>query len=88
MYCFEIKTLDSFGFFNYYYVTTSKPLRSTRDVLTNRIPDKCRMVIIDSEESVIDVRFLSPFAYIYRKWFRHPPFGGIKRNWKKDWAVM
>ena len=79
MYFYKITTLDAFGFYLNYFVTTNSPIRKAANL--NPIPEKVRLLIDDRYETVRDVKYLAPLTYFYKKFIQRNP---SRVNWEKE----
>ena len=71
---YEMKCMDNFGFYTYYYFYSPRAIRNPKSALKyGYAPDSLRLLIDDREESPIEVRFMhNIFEYIYKKYFKRP----------------
>ena len=85
MYFYEIKCrCDYDDWYKYFYVTSPFGLRSLKDVTTNKIPNKARLVIEDHYLHPIKIRNMNAIEYFYDKYFKKDFHLGNRINWEKE----
>lgn len=89
---YEMKCMDDFGFYTYYYFYSPRAIRNPKSALKyGYAPDSLRLLIDDREESPIEICFMhNIFEYIYKKYFKKAGTFhlGYRVNWKKEWKEI
>ena len=86
--CYELKTIDSQGFYDYYYFYSSRAIRNPKSALNRGYaPDAVRILVDDKYEMPVSIRFVhNIFEYIYLKYFKKAGTFhlGYRSNWEKE----
>jgi len=85
---YELKCMDRFGFYTYYYFYSPRAPRSPKQALNRGYaPDAMRIVVDDREEPPVEIRFMyNIFEYVYKKYFKKAGtfHGGYRVDWEKE----
>lgn len=85
---YELKCMDKFGFYTYYYFYSPRAPRNSKAALKRGYaPDSMRIIVDDREEFPVKIRFVyNIFEYIYKKYFKKAGtfFGGYRVNWEEE----
>ncbi len=82
---YELKAIDSQGFYDYYYFYSPRAIRNPKSALNSGCaPDAVRLLVDDKYESPVAIRFVhNIFEYIYLKYFKKA--GTFHLGYRSDW---
>lgn len=85
---YELKTIDSQGFYNYYYFYSLREICDFKSALNRGCaPDAIRLLVDDKYETPVSIRLVhNIFEYIYLKYFKKAGTFhlGYRSNWEKE----
>jgi hypothetical protein len=85
---YELKAIDSQGFYDYYYFYCPRTIRNLKSALNSGCaPDAMRLVVEDREEKPIKIRPMhNIFEYIYKKYLKKAETFrmGYRVDWEKE----
>lgn len=85
---YEMKCLDTCGFYTYYYFYSPRAIRNPKGALrSGYAPDAVRIIVDDRDEHPVTIRFMNnPLEYIYNKYFKKAGTFhlGYRVEWEKE----